>query len=65
VKKTIPSTSVTASASSGSPTTKARPTWSISFYDHGVDLYLSEEEFAHFVEALNGLQPLPYKAFQH
>jgi hypothetical protein len=38
---------------------------SISFYDHGIDLYLSEEEFAHFVEALGGLQPLPYKAFQH
>ena len=38
---------------------------SISFYDHGLDLYLSEEEFAHFVEALGGLQPLPYKAFQH
>ena len=34
---------------------------SISFYDHGIDLYLSEEEFGHFVEALSGLQPLPVK----
>lgn len=38
---------------------------SISFYDHGIDLYLSEEEFGHFVEALSGLQPLPVKSFQH
>ena len=38
---------------------------SVSFFDHGLDLDLSEEEFAHFVEALAGLQPLPYKAYQH
>jgi hypothetical protein len=39
------------------------PNVSISFFDHGVDLYLSEEEFAHLVEALGGLQPLPYRPF--
>jgi hypothetical protein len=38
---------------------------SISFFDHGVDLYLSEEEFAHFAEALGGLQDLPHRAVQH
>lgn len=38
---------------------------SISFFDHGVDLYLSEEEFAHFAEALGSLQDLPHRAVQH
>ena len=33
---------------------------SISFFDHGVDLYLSEEEFAHFAEALGGLHEAPW-----
>jgi hypothetical protein len=44
---------------------ESSPNVSISFFDHGVDLYLSEEEFAHLVEALSGLQPLPYRALQH
>lgn len=38
---------------------------SISFFDHGLDLYLSDEEFGHFAEAVGGLQPTPYKALQH
>lgn len=38
---------------------------SISFFDHGVDLYLAEEEFGHLVEALAGLQEMPHRAVQH
>ena len=38
---------------------------SISFFDHGVDLYLSDEEFSHFAEAVGGLQTPAYKAFHH
>ena len=38
---------------------------SISFFDHGLDLYLSDEEFSHFSEALTGLQPAAAKAFHH
>ena len=38
---------------------------SISFFDHGLDLYLSEEEFGHFAEALGNLQPTPVRALQH
>lgn len=38
---------------------------SISFFDHGLDLYLSDEEFGHFAEAVSGLQPAPYKALHH
>lgn len=38
---------------------------SISFFDHGLDLYLSDEEFSHFAEAVGGLQTVPAKAFHH
>lgn len=38
---------------------------SISFFDHGLDLYLSDEEFGHFAEAVASLQPAPYKALHH
>jgi hypothetical protein len=30
----------------------------LSFYNHGVDLYLSEDEFAHLVEVLGGLEQM-------
>ncbi len=38
---------------------------SISFFDHGLDLYLSEEEFGHFAEAIAGLQSIPQGSFHH
>ena len=39
---------------------------SISLFDHGLDLYLSDEEFGHLVEALTGLQNVaPAKAYHH
>lgn len=38
---------------------------SISFFDHGLDIYLSDEEFGHFAEAVGGLQPAPAKALHH
>ncbi|MDG2303843.1 MAG: hypothetical protein P8R42_04160 [Candidatus Binatia bacterium] len=38
---------------------------SISFFDHGLDLYLSDEEFGHFAEAVGNLQPAPAKALHH
>ena len=39
---------------------------SISYFDHGIDLYMSDEEFGHFAEALGSLQPAPpNKALHH
>lgn len=38
---------------------------SISLFDHGLDLYMSDEEFGHFAEAVSGLQPAPQKALHH
>ena len=35
---------------------------SISFFDHGLDLYLSDEEFGHFAEAV-GIGALPDSMF--
>ena len=38
---------------------------SISLFDHAMDLYMSDEEFGHFAEALATLQPAPLKELQH
>ncbi|MFP6664145.1 MAG: hypothetical protein VCC00_08105 [Deltaproteobacteria bacterium] len=37
----------------------------ISFFDHGLDLYLSEEEFGHFAEAVGGLSAPPEQVVHH
>ncbi len=37
----------------------------ISLFDHGVDLYLSDEEFGHFAEAVGALQPAPSRPLHH
>lgn len=38
----------------------------ISLYNHGVDIYLNEDEFAHLVEVLGGLEHLyTKKEFHH
>lgn len=37
----------------------------ISFFDHGMDLYLSEEEFSHFAEAVGGLVTKPQNVVHH
>lgn len=37
----------------------------ISFFDHGLDLYLSEEEFSHFAEAVGGLVTKPQNVVHH
>ena len=37
----------------------------ISFFDHGMDLYLSEEEFSHFAEAVGGLVTKPQNVVLH
>ncbi|MEA2624697.1 MAG: hypothetical protein QOD06_742 [Candidatus Binatota bacterium] len=31
---------------------------SLSLYNHGIDVYLTEEEFAHLVEVVGGLEHL-------
>jgi len=38
---------------------------SISFFDHGLDLYLSDEEFGHFADAVGGLRAAPAKTLHH
>ena len=38
----------------------------VSLYNHGVDIYLNEDEFAHLVEVLSGLEQLyAKKEFHH
>lgn len=37
----------------------------ISFFDHGLDLYLSEEEFGHFADAVSGFQVAPQTVVHH
>ena len=37
----------------------------ISFFDHGLDLYLSEEEFGHFAEAVGSLVTKPHNVVHH
>jgi hypothetical protein len=38
----------------------------LSLYNHGVDVYFSEDEFAHLVEVLGGLEQMySHKEFHH
>lgn len=38
----------------------------VSFFNHGLDIYMNEEEFAHLVEVLGGLEQFYAKReFQH
>ena len=38
----------------------------LSLYNHGVDVYLTEDEFAHLVEVLGGLEQMyARKEFHH
>ena len=38
----------------------------LSLYNHGLDIYLSEDEFAHLVEVLGGLEQMyTRKEFHH
>jgi len=38
----------------------------LSLYNHGIDVYLNEDEFAHLVEVLSGLEQLyTKKEFHH
>jgi hypothetical protein len=37
----------------------------ISFFDHGLDLYMSDEEFGHFAEALGELRPQARTSLHH
>lgn len=37
----------------------------LSLFNHGLDVYMSEEEFAHFVEVLGGLEQFYTKSEFH
>lgn len=38
----------------------------LSLYNHGIDVYLNEDEFAHMVEVLGGLEHMyTHKAIHH
>jgi hypothetical protein len=37
---------------------EGRANIALSFFEHGIDIYLDEEEFAHLVEVLGGLEHL-------
>jgi len=37
----------------------------VSFFDHGMDLYMSDEEFSHFAEAVGGLALTPQNVVHH
>lgn len=37
----------------------------ISFFDHGLDLYMSDEEFGHFANALGELRPRARTSLHH
>jgi hypothetical protein len=37
---------------------EGRTSIALSLFDHGIDIYLDEDEFAHLVEVLGGLEHL-------
>ena len=45
---------------------EGRTNIALSLYNHGIDVYLGEDEFAHMVEVLGGLEHLyTQKPFRH
>ncbi len=44
---------------------EGRANMMVSFFDHGMDLYMSDEEFSHFAEAVGGITIAPQSVLHH